>query len=186
MLELMIVMFLIVVLFTLYWSFAGKRKGPSRIKACQKNLQNLSVSLDIYATDHAGKFPVVTNAQTSGEALGTLIPLYTVDTTVFTCPSSGDEPLASGEPITKKKISYAYFMGHARGGTPAPLLSDKLVDTLPKTAGQTVFSMNGKPPGANHGSSGGNFLFTDGQVQATPPAPPFSLVSQPGIVVLNP
>jgi prepilin-type processing-associated H-X9-DG protein len=186
MLEMLIVMALLLVLFTLYFSFAGKGGSPSRIKACQRNLQKIHVALDIFAADHEGKFPVVTNAQTSAEALAGLSPLYTVDTTVFICPGSGDAPLASGESFAKKKISYAYFMGRARRMTREILMSDRLVDALPKTTGQIAFSTTGKPPGNNHGKAGGNFLFTDGHTETTPAMIPFSLVIPPDVVLLNP
>jgi len=179
-------MALMLLLFTMYWSFAAKGKSPSRLKGCQKNLEKIYVALDIFATEHGSRFPVVTNAQTSAGALAGLLPLYTVDTTVFICPGSGDSPLASGESIAKKKISYAYFMGRGRANGVEVLMSDQLVDALPKAAGQMAFSMTGKSPGNNHEKIGGNFLFTDGHVEATPATLPFSLVIPPGIVLLNP
>ena len=66
------------------------------------------------------------------------------------------------------------------------LMSDRQVDTLPKTAGQFVFSGTGQPPGNNHGQAGGNFLFCDGHAQPGPARAAFSLGLTQGIVLLNP
>lgn len=186
MLELFLVMVLMVILFTMYWSFVAKGRGPSKLKGCQSNQLKIYIALDIYANDHAGRFPTATNATTPAEALAVLTPQYTVDTTVFTCPGSKDSPLPSGESFAQKKISYAYFMGRSRRDAAEVLLCDQLVDALPKAAGQAAFSVTGKSPGNNHEKSGGNFLYGDGHVEATPATVPFSLVIPPGVVLLNP
>src|SRR6185295_16242857 len=153
MLELILVMALMVILFTMYWSFAAKGRGPSKLKGCQSNLLKIYIALDIYANDHAGFFPAATNAMTPAQALAVLSPRYTVDTSVFTCPGSNDSPLPSGESFAKNKISYAYFMGRSRRDASEVLMCDQLVDALPKVVGQAAFSVTGKAPGNNHGKS---------------------------------
>jgi prepilin-type processing-associated H-X9-DG protein len=65
-------------------------------------------------------------------------------------------------------------------------MSDQQVNTLPKRAGDPVFSADGKPPGNNHSSYGGNFLFGDGHAELSPPRLAFSLVTTQGVVLLNP
>ena len=60
------------------------------------------------------------------------------------------------------------------------------MNTGPKRAGELVFSPNGKSPGNNHHKYGGNFLFSDGSVQATGPLLLFSLAFTQGVVLLNP
>jgi len=65
-------------------------------------------------------------------------------------------------------------------------MSDRLVNTLPKNAGDDAFSTTGKPPGNNHHKYGGNFLFGDGSMQMTPPLIPFPLATNAGVVILNP
>jgi prepilin-type processing-associated H-X9-DG protein len=144
------------------------------------------MALKIYADQQSGKFPVVTGARTAAEALDVLVPQYTVDTSVFVCPSGKDHPLPAGESLRNRRISYAYYMGRLDGGGPEVLMSDWQIDTTSKTAGQAVFSTNGQAPGNNHGKTGGNLLFTDGHADWCPPLAPGSLVFTQGVVLLNP
>jgi predicted RecB family nuclease len=65
-------------------------------------------------------------------------------------------------------------------------MSDRQINTLPKSAGDIAFSINGKPPGNNHHKYGGNVLFSDGHMEMTPPKISFSLAVPPGVVLLNP
>ena len=142
--------------------------------------------MEIYANDHAGKFPAAAGARTSEEALDALVPRYTVDTAVFICPGAKDSPLPAGESFRQHKISYAYYMGRRAADAQQVLMSDQQVDTRSKAAGEYAFSSTGKPPGNNHGKLGGNFLFCDGRVEAAPARVPFSLVLTQGVVLLNP
>jgi len=77
-------------------------------------------------------------------------------------------------------------MGRKKSDPVEALFSDQQVDTFAKAVGQFAFSTNGKAPGNNHRESGGNFLFTDGRVEWSPPRVPFSLALPPGVVLLNP
>ena len=185
-LELLLVAVILVLVLTMYFAFAARQKAPSKIKNCQKNLLKIYIAMDIYATDHAGKFPDAPGARTSGEALTALVPRYTVDTSAFICPGSRDAALPAGEPFAARKISYAYYMGRAKADASAVLMSDEQVDASSKTPGQPVFSTNDKPPGNNHGQAGGNFLFCDGRADNGPASAPFSLVFSQGVVLLNP
>ena len=185
-LELLIVAALILILTTLYWSRSAPSRQRQQKGACQKNLQKIFTALEIYANDHAGRFPEEAGARTSEEALAVLVPRYTVDTSVFSCPGSRDAPLPSGEPFRKHKISYAYYMGRRATDVQQVLMSDRQVNTQAKTAGEYAFSTTGKPPGNNHGKLGGNFLFCDGRVEATPPVVPFALNLTNGVILLNP
>ncbi len=183
--ELLVTVALILILTTLYWGSSSEGRQRQRI-ACQKNLQNIFIALQIYAHDHGEHFPLVAGARTSEEALELLVPRYTADTASFICPSSGNSSLPGGESIRKRRISYAYYMGRQATDTPEVLMSDKQVDTQAKAAGEYVFSSTGKPPGNNHGKGGGNFLFSDGHTESSPARAPFSLVLTQGIVLLNP
>lgn len=185
-LELLMVVAILLVLTAMYWNFAGRNARTSARKACAKNLQRTLIAMEIFAADHADKFPEVPGARTPAEALDGLLPKYTVDASAFTCPASKDSALPSGVSIAKQKISYAYYMGRKKSDPVEALLSDQQVDALAKTAGQFAFSTNGKAPGNNHGQSGGNLLFTDGRVEWSPPRVPFSLALPPGVVLLNP
>jgi prepilin-type N-terminal cleavage/methylation domain-containing protein/prepilin-type processing-associated H-X9-DG protein len=184
--EMLITMAILIILMTTYYGFGSRSHQRQQQKLCRDNLQKIFIALQIYANDFNGNFPVSTNAKTSEEVLNLLVPRYTSDTQPFICPGSKDSPLPAGEPLLMHKISYAYLMGRRASDTQELLMSDRLVDTLPKLAGQAVFSVNGKPPGNNHHKYGGNFLFCDGRTEFSPTHVSFSLVFLPDIVLLNP
>jgi prepilin-type processing-associated H-X9-DG protein len=185
-LELLIVLALIIIVTTLMWSRSSKSYQQTQESKCQDNLQKCFIALQIFANDQSGQLPSVPGATTSEVPLSQLVPRYSADTTVFICPGSKDAPLPSGESFEKLKISYAYYMGRHLTDSGAPLMSDRQVDTLAKTAGQWVFSSTGLPPGDNHNKFGGNILFTDGHAESTPPAAAFALPLGGNVVLLNP
>jgi prepilin-type N-terminal cleavage/methylation domain-containing protein/prepilin-type processing-associated H-X9-DG protein len=185
-LEMLITVALILILTTMYWGGSSADRQKAQRANCRKNLQTLYISMDIYATEHGGKYPVVTGARTSEEALDPLVPRYTADTSIFICPASKDSSLASGEPIAKRRISYAYYMGRRPGDAQEVLMTDRQVDALSKTNGQLMFSDSGKAPGNNHRKAGGSLLFCDGHAESSPVLAPFSIVLTQGIVLLNP
>jgi len=184
--ELVVVLALMIVIITMMWGFGSESRQHAAQRACRQNLEKIYVALQIYANDFGGKLPANTNAQTSEEPLSLLVPHYTVDTSIFICPGGRDPALPSGEPFANRTISYAYYMGQRLGDAQSPLLSDRQVNTLPKRANDQVFSATGKSPGNNHHKYGGNFLFGDGHADFTPPQLAFSLVTTPGVVLLNP
>jgi prepilin-type processing-associated H-X9-DG protein len=181
--ELMLVVALMAILYVMFLSFGSETHQKSQIAKCSDNLQKIFLSMQIYANDF-GTFPLNTNAQTSEEALGVLVPRYTSDTSIFVCPGGRDSQIPSGAPLDKHKISYAFYMGCPTNGN--FLMSDRQINTLSKDPGDQVFSLNGKSPGNNHHKYGGNVLFCDGSVQASPPLASFSLAFSNNIVLLNP
>lgn len=185
-LELLITLAIIVLLTTMYFgpNTAGKQQALKRV--CQKNLEKIFVSMEIYANEHSGRFPDKPGATTAGQALAALVPKYTSDTSPFTCPASKDSPLAPGDSLASRPISYAYYMGRSSTNGPQVLMSDRQVDTLAKSAGAPVFSSTGKPPGNNHRKFGGNLLFTDGHTESISYTTPFALPINPGEKLLNP
>ena len=186
-LELLIVMFLIVVLSTLYYGGGSRGYQKRQLAACEKNLDTIYVALQTWANDNSNAFPTLAGAQTSEPPLSQLVPRYTTGAQFFICPGSKDSALSDAEPFANRRISYAYYMGRiAKDGSDQPLLSDRQVDTNSKTAGQPLFSADGKKPGNNHDKSGGNVVFCDGSVQISPPAAAFNLTNAPGILLLNP
>jgi prepilin-type N-terminal cleavage/methylation domain-containing protein/prepilin-type processing-associated H-X9-DG protein len=185
-LELLIVVALLVVLTTLYWGPSSTNRQRAESAACQKNLQKLGVALDIFANDHTLKYPEIIGAKTSEEPLDLLVPQYTLDRSVFVCPPSKNAIPKDNASLTNSKISYAYFMGRSKTPAREPLITDRQINTLPKTAGQPVFSASGKPPGNNHGAAGGNILFTDGSVTFSPPNISFPLELPDRVLLLNP
>ena len=97
--ELLVVIALILVLTTLYWGSTTNNRGKQSQAACQQNLEKIYIALEIYANEHESKFPASAAARTSEEALNALVPHYTADTSLFICPGSKDQPLASGERV---------------------------------------------------------------------------------------
>ena len=188
--ELLITLALMVILTTMMWGFASAKHQRNQKQLCADNLQKIYLAMQIYANDFGGKLPENTNAQTSEAVLDELVPKYSADTSIFICPGGRDSQIPSGEPLAKHKISYAYYMGSQlptnENTTPFVLMSDRQINTEPKRAGELVFSPNGKSPGNNHHKYGGNFLFSDGSVQASGPQLPFSLAFTQGVVLLNP
>jgi prepilin-type N-terminal cleavage/methylation domain-containing protein/prepilin-type processing-associated H-X9-DG protein len=183
-LEMLMVIAILLILTTLYWGGMSGKRERKTASACQQNLEKIFMAMQIYANDFATKYPVSQGARTSGQALSLLVPKYTVDTSVFICPGSKDPALPEGVPFRDKQISYAYYMGRL-SSSPDVVVTDRQVDTLAKTAGQGLFSSDGKPPGNNH-PHGGNFLYCDGHMLSVPAAAPFPLDVTNGVVLLNP
>jgi prepilin-type N-terminal cleavage/methylation domain-containing protein/prepilin-type processing-associated H-X9-DG protein len=188
--ELLITLALIAVLWALMFGFASSRHQRTQKQLCADNLQKIYLALQIYANDDKGALPAYPNAMTSEEPLNKLVPRYSTDTSIFICPGGRDSEIPSGEPLTRHKISYAYYMGlrltNSSDAAPFVLLSDRQVNTESKQTGQFVFSPDGKSPGNNHHKFGGNFLFSDGSVQPSDAQLTFSLAVPPGVVLLNP
>lgn len=188
--ELLITLALVLVLFTMLYGFGSARHQRTQMELCRDNLQKIYLALQIYANDFGGRLPLNTNAVTSEAVLDELVPRYTADTSIFICPGGRDPQIPSGEPLTRNKISYAYYMGRrlqpSSAGPQTVLMSDRQINTESKRAGEYVFSRTGKPPGNNHYKYGGNFLMGDGSAQASGPQLTFSLAVPPGVVLLNP
>ena len=183
--ELLLVVAILAVLGAMATKFGWANHQRSQIELCSDNLQKIYLASQIYANDY-GAYPLNTNAQTAEDVVDALVPRYSVDTSIFICPGSHDSEIPSGASLRKYRISYAYYMGTGTNSVQAVLFSDRQINTLPKNTGGQVFSLNGRAPGNNHGKKGGNFLFTDGSVQKSPPLAAFSLLFSNGVVLLNP
>ncbi len=184
--ELMIVAVLILILSAMMYGRGSSNRQKQLKQECSHNLDKVYVAMQIYANDHFGYFPGLPGAKTSDEALDLLVPRYTADTSIFICPGSKDPTPPAAESIRNRKISYAYYMGRDLKTPAEPLMSDRQVDTASRPAGVPAFSTDGKPPGNNHHKYGGNFLFCDGAVIASPAAPTMSMTFTQGVVLLNP
>src|SRR5262249_42397620 len=160
----------------------SKSRQKGRMTACQQNLQKIFIAMQIYANEHAAKFPAKTGSKLSEEPLDRLVPHYTSDTATFICPGSKDSQLPGGESIAKRKISYPYQRGRTSAdGAKAALMSDRQIDTKPKPPNQSFFWSDGNPPANNHRQFGGNILFCDGHADRSDPRSSFSLVVTQGI-----
>jgi prepilin-type N-terminal cleavage/methylation domain-containing protein len=188
--ELLVTVALIAILSAMMYGFASGKHQRNQKELCADNLQKIYLALQIYANDDRGNLPFTTNADTSEEPLNLLVPRYSADTSIFVCPGGRDPDLPSGDPLTRHKISYAYYMGRqlkpAPDSTPVVLLSDRQVNPDPKRAGEFVFSPDGRSPGNNHHKFGGNFLLIDGSVLPSGSQLNFTLGIPPGVVLLNP
>ena len=184
--ELLVTLAIMVIVIAMMEGFASGKHQRTQKQLCADNLQKIYLALQIYANDFRGALPVNTNAVTSEDVLGALVPKYSADTSIFICPGGRDSQIASGEPLSQHKISYAYYMGRRLDNPQLVLLTDRQINTEPKRAGEMIFSANGKPPGNNHHKYGGNFLLADGSVTASGAQLTVSLASTPGVVLLNP
>ncbi len=184
--ELLITMALILIMFVMLYGKSSKRFQHEQKQACQGNLQNIYVALQMYANDGNGLFPVRKEAKTSEEPLSLLVPKFTTVTAPFICPGTKGSPLPEGESFEKRRISYAYYMGRRSTEGTASLMSDAQVNNEPKLKGQQVFSPDGKKPGNNHHKYGGNIMSCDGNVEMIQTKAPFSLLLTQGVVLLNP
>ena len=184
--ELLVTLAIIIVLFVVMYGFSSKSHQQQQKIVCQKNLTTILVALEIFAREHEGVFPVLTNALTSEEPLAQLVPKYTAMTEMFICPGSKDKRIPDGELFTKRRISYAYYMGQRAESSAELLMSDQQIDTRPKLVGAQVFSLDGKKPGNNHHKYGGNLLYVDGRTEKISATTPYSLIPTQGVVLLNP
>lgn len=184
--ELLVVVAIIVVISAMMYGFASGSHKATQTELCADNLQKIFLAAQIYSTDY-GAFPKSTNAQTAEDVLTKLVPRYSSDTSIFTCPGTRDPEIPAASPLGKHKISYAYYMGRDTNSAPTDgLMSDRQINTLSKDTGDQVFSLTGQAPGNNHSKNGGNVLFCDGSVALSPPQAAFSLAFSNGIVLLNP
>lgn len=184
--EMLITLTLILIMFTMLYGFGSRGEQQRRKRACEKNLQNIYLALDIYAKENNGALPSATNALTSEAPLSLLVPRYTVASEIFICPGSKDSALPNGEAFADRRISYAYFMGRRLTDANAVLMSDRQIDTQPKSAGARIFSHDGKPPANNHSKYGGVFLFTDGRTESSGTNAPFAIAWPTNVTLLNP
>ncbi len=184
--ELMVVAAILVIVSTLYWGRSSGNRQRDLQNACQRNLQQLYVALDLYAREHQGRFPANEEARTSAAALAVLVPLYTSETRAFVCPGVKDPVDLPAKSFARQKIGYAFYMGQWSTNANGLLLTDAQVDAGPKTAGQQVFSPNGNGPGNNHHRYGGNLMFSDGRVERIGPRAAAAMPIPPGVKLLNP
>jgi type II secretory pathway pseudopilin PulG len=185
--ELLCVMVILIILTVMMDSRLSGSRRRTALELCRKNLQTISLALNIYANDNQGAFPLLKDAATSAGPLSLLVPRSTTETAMFICPGSGDQGLPEGESFAQRRISYAYYMGRSTNNSAAEvILSDWQADNQPKTKGQPLFSPDGKKPANNHDKDGGNLLLGDGGVIRSGPAAARDLPIAPGVTLLNP
>jgi prepilin-type processing-associated H-X9-DG protein len=171
------ILFGMLVVVTLYAVAVGPTKEyvqRQKLQRCAENLRKLHLTLALYANEHEGAYPDATGARHANEIFALLVPRYSTDASLFSCPGSGH-------------AGYAYVAGlrkDADGGT--MLASDGQVSTDAKTQGARVFSDGDSGPGRNHGKAGGNVLFVDGHLEIIGLVATHDLLLPAGAKLLNP
>jgi len=164
-LELLITVALMAVMYTMLLGPSSKWHQEQQMVRCARNLQLLHVAMGIFATDHGGAFPA---------SPGALVPRYTADDAIFTCPG-------------RKNGGYAYYRGRsAKDGANVALMSDAQVHDRSMVQKELLFSEDGKPPGNNHRKYGGNILFCDGRIEASGAHAVCDLMFQAPVILENP
>ncbi|MDO5297657.1 MAG: prepilin-type N-terminal cleavage/methylation domain-containing protein [bacterium] len=82
--ELMIVIAIIAILAAILVPNFVRARAQGHLTACKSNLKNIGTALEMYSTDHAGRYPSLTEGLTTGNNGGYLkiIP---------TCPAAGSD-----------------------------------------------------------------------------------------------
>jgi len=185
-LEMLVVVVLMLVATVLMTGHLTISSRQHALANCQNNLQKIHLALSLYKTDNGG-FPFLQEAKTSAEPLSLLVPKSTTMTEIFICPLTKDKALPEAASFADRKISYAYYMGRTTNDDPGAIIaSDAQVNDSPKSAGQQVFSPDGKKPGSNHGKDGGNLLSCGGEVIASGPKTSRDLLFPAAVRLLNP
>lgn len=185
-LEMLLTLVIILILVSIMYSRSSKMFQRDQKEVCRHHLETLSVSLQIYANDNGGRFPVLKEATTSESALALLIPKYLSTSEPFVCPGTKRKSLAEGSALSREVISYAYYMGRNLQNLQEPLMSDAQIDERARLVGDRIFSSDGKGPGSNHHQFGGNVLFVDGHTQELGTNTPMALPLGTGVILLNP
>ncbi|HTH48516.1 MAG TPA: hypothetical protein VMB21_13470 [Candidatus Limnocylindria bacterium] len=184
--ELLVVLLVMIVVSIIISRGTPQSRFKSQLVRCKNNLLFIHPALVTYANEHQGRFPA-TNTATSEGPLSLLVPTDTVRTEIFLCPGADLKKLPAAQPFADRRIGYAYVNGLTNDAGPEQVvLSDAQINTLSKTNGQLIFSPDGKGPGNNHGAFGGNLLFADGHVEASPTNAEFAVRLPPGTKLLNP
>jgi prepilin-type processing-associated H-X9-DG protein len=154
---------------TLYAVAFGPSEATKRKRVmleCAENLRKLHLTLGLYANEHGGAFPAVSNARRTEDVLRVLAPQYTTDATFFACPVKGG--------------GYSYVMGLRKEQTNELLAADRLSGTT-LAAKAPLFGADG-----NHGDAAGNLLFVDGHVETIGNGAPRDLSLPQGAVLVQP
>lgn len=121
--ELMIVIAIIAILAAILVPNFIRARAQGQLTACKSNLKNIGTALEMYATDHGGRYPVTgelrklstpgTIGNTSTQAYLKQIPL---------CPSAGEDTYSANYSSTMNPDNYSLYCAgsnHTAAGMPA-------------------------------------------------------------------
>jgi prepilin-type N-terminal cleavage/methylation domain-containing protein/prepilin-type processing-associated H-X9-DG protein len=175
--ELLVAMFIVVALYATVVGPTRAHLRQQKLAQCAENLRRLHMVFSLYANEHDGAFPAADGARSSDDVLAALVPKYSSDRSLFTCPATGH---SGGQ------VDFACVTGLRKDAGISLLASDAQVNAEPKPRGTKVFADAERARGGNHGGAGGNLLFTDGHVETIGTGAPRDLSIPPGAKLLNP
>ena len=175
--ELLVGMFIVVALYAVIVGPSREYLQRQKLARCAENLRKLHLTLTLYANEHDSAFPAADGARNSDEALAVLVPQYSSDRSIFSCPATGH---------TGGQSDFAYVAGLRKDSPAALLASDAQVNAEPKRSGAKIFADAEGTRGGNHGKAGGNLIFTDGHAETIGTGAPRDLTLPPGARLLNP
>ncbi len=111
MIELLVVLVICSVLYVAALGPVRAYLEAKKVTQCTENLRKLHLLMTLYANEHDGAFPKADGARTANEAFARMVPKYSSDPSVFTCP------------VSEKKHSYTLVTGLTRDDI-APLVVD--------------------------------------------------------------
>jgi prepilin-type N-terminal cleavage/methylation domain-containing protein/prepilin-type processing-associated H-X9-DG protein len=175
--ELLVAMFIAVALYAVVAGPSGAQVQKQKLAKCAENLRKLHLALTLYANEHDGAFPAAAGARTSDEVFAGLVPRYTSDRSLFTCPATGH---------SDGRADYAFIAGLRKDAGVELIASDSQLNAEPKMRGARMFADESGSRGGNHGNAGGNLLFTDGHAETVGTESPRDLSPPQGAQLLNP
>ncbi len=175
--ELLVAMFIAVALYAVVVGPGRAQVEKQKLAKCAENLRKLHLTVTLYANEHDGEFPTGAGAANADEVFAGLVPRYTSDRSLFTCPATSH---------SDGRVGYAFVAGLRRESASAMLASDAQVNAEPKRHGARLFADEEGSRAGNHGKAGGNLLFADGHVETVGTVAPRDFLFSKGTQLLNP
>jgi prepilin-type N-terminal cleavage/methylation domain-containing protein len=149
----LVVVVLIISLFALALSpFVKKARERAYRAACANNLRRIGVALHKYALEHKDAFPAASNLEEFANTLTDPNGLYAEDPSIFVCPNTRHKKGSMGK-LKSENIDYMYISSLKADSPPrTPICADRV-------RGRELSKE------CNHGPSGVNVLYINGEVK---------------------
>jgi prepilin-type processing-associated H-X9-DG protein len=158
--EVLVIVAIVGILILLLLPPPGHSREKYRRAICLSNLRQVGQAISLYAADYSGRCPV---DETNATLLGCmrLLSNKLVSAEVLYCPSdSWGRPTRTNDfsKLTTNNVSYSYVPNLIwNSGGPRKILA---LDWIKSTTSGSAWDIH-----SNHKDTGGNVLFTDGQVE---------------------